>query len=153
MTNAEERLFMLDLAIVQLIAGILVTLGSTLLAISIGFGLSIPTDMQEAIFNIMAMRGNISPELQQTLIEESLTNYVLVVALVGIILIIVGVIFASGKIKKIRKQIKKERNIRDLIATDIVEMDSTTDRARQADRSPGLPEPLAVDNELLTDVE
>ena len=33
MTNPEERLFMLDLAIVQLIAGILVTLGSTLLAI------------------------------------------------------------------------------------------------------------------------
>ena len=56
MTNPEERLFMLDLAIVQLIAGILVTLGSTLLAISIGFGLTIPETMKDAILQALVMK-------------------------------------------------------------------------------------------------
>ena len=119
---------MLDLAIVQLIASILVTLGTTLLAISIGFGLSIPTEMQEAIFQLVMMRGNLSAELPQALVLQSLTNYVMILAGVGIVLAIVGVAFASAKTNKIRKQIIKERNVSRLLATDVkAQSDAVTD--------------------------
>lgn len=119
MTNVEERLFMLDLAIVQLIAGILVTLGSTLLAISIGFGLTIPATMQEVLLQMFTMNTGISPELQQELFQESLSNYVLILASVGVLLMITGVVFASVKINKIKGRIKASRVISNLISTDI----------------------------------
>jgi cytochrome c biogenesis factor len=126
MTNLEERLFMLDLAIVQLIAGILVTLGSTLFAISIGFGLTIPTAMQDAILQLLVMKTEVTPEVQQMLVQESLSNYVLVLAAVGVLLIVIGVSFASARTNKIRKQIRINCNISDLLATDIRKKESIT---------------------------
>lgn len=119
MTNVEERLFMLDLAIVQLIAGILVTLGSTLLAISIGFGLTIPATMQELLLQMFTMNTGILPEVQQELVQESLSNYVLILASVSVLLILTGVVFASAKINKIKRQIKASRVISTLISTDL----------------------------------
>lgn len=119
MTEVDERLFMLDLAIVQLISGILVTLGSTLFAISIGFGLTIPSTMQDVIFQLAVMDTEISPEVQQMLVQESLGNYVLLLASFSVVLIITGVVFASAKIKTIRRQIKERRTIQGLISTDI----------------------------------
>src|SRR5262245_38673635 len=119
MANMEEKMFMLDLAIVQLFAGIMVTLGATLLAISIGFGLTIPTAMQEAISQFLTLQTRLSPEVQQALFKESLTNYVMLLAIVGMVLIIVGVIYASIKIKKIRNQIKEQRDINSLLAGDL----------------------------------
>jgi hypothetical protein len=121
MTNAEERLFMLDLAIVQLIAGILVTLGSTLFAISIGFGLTIPNTMQEVLVQIFTMRTEISPEIQQELVQESLSNYVLILAFFSVLLIVAGVVFASAKARKLKGQIKAARTAQNLIATDLQE--------------------------------
>lgn len=119
MTNPEERLFMLDLAIVQLIAGILVTLGSTLLAISIGFGLTIPETMQDALLQTLVMKTELSPEAQQTIVQESLSNYVLILAAVSTTLIVMGVLFASAKTAKLRRQIKASRKIANLLDTDI----------------------------------
>ena len=121
MTNVEERLFMLDLAIVQLIAGILVTLGSTLFAISIGFGLTIPNTMQEVLMQVFTMKTEISPEIQQELVHESLSNYVLILALFSVLLMISGVVFASAKINRIKRQIKARRTAQKLISTDIQE--------------------------------
>jgi hypothetical protein len=135
----EERLFMLDLAIVQLIAGILVTLGSTLLAISIGFGLTIPQAVQDAILQMLIMKTQVSPEVQQMLVQESLSNYVLVLGGVSVVLIITGVLFASVKIAKIRKKIKTNRDIADLLATDIREKELITNHLH------------ANDDEVLTD--
>jgi hypothetical protein len=126
MTNVEEKLFMLDLAIVQLIAGILLTLGSTLLAISIGFGLTIPEAMQDALLQAFVMRTELSPEVQQVLVQESLSNYVFILASVSATLIVSGVLFASAKTAKIRKQIKTSRNVAKLIATDIQRMPPTS---------------------------
>lgn len=119
MTNPEERLFMLDLAIVQLIAGILVTLGSTLLAISIGFGLTIPEAMQDALLQTLVLKTELSPEAQQTIVQESLSNYVFILAATSATLIVMGVLFASAKTTKLRRQIKASRKIANLIATDI----------------------------------
>lgn len=147
MTKMEERLFMLDLAIVQLIAGILVTLGSTLFAISIGFGLTIPTAMQDAIFQ-MLMRTEVSPELQNILVQESLTNYVFVMAAIGIVLIISGILFASTKIKKLRKQILYNSDISNLLDTDIKE-DSTATEIRP-DLNESSPNQSHLENEELT---
>ena len=130
MTNAEERLFMLDLAIVQLIAGILVTLGSTLFAISIGFGLTIPNTMQEILVQIFTMNTEISPEIQQELVHESLSNYVLILAFFSILLIIAGVVFASAKARKLKGQINSARAAQNLISTDLKEGESATSNAR-----------------------
>jgi hypothetical protein len=123
MTEVDERLFMLDLAIAQLISGILVTLGSTLFAISIGFGLSIPSTVQDVIFQLAVLNTEISPEVQQTLVQQSLSNYVLLLASFSVALIIAGVVFASAKFNKIRRQIKEKRTIQDLISTDINQED------------------------------
>lgn len=119
MVDPDERLFMLDLAIVQLIAGILVTLGSTLLAVSIGFGLTIPQTIQDALLQSLIMRMDLSPEVQQTILQESLSNYVFILAAASAMLIITGVIFASAKTAKLRKQIRETRKIADLIAGDV----------------------------------
>ena len=108
MTQAEDRLFMLDLAIIQLIAGILVTLGSTLLAISIGFGLTIPSALRETLAEIAALKLDGITAIDQELLQLSLNNYVLVLALSGILLIIIGVIFASAKMNGIKKHARKE---------------------------------------------
>ena len=126
MTNPEERLFMLDLAIVQLIAGILVTLGSTLLAISIGFGLTIPETMKDAILQALVMKTELSPEVQQTIVQESLSNYVFILAAVSTTLIVMGVLFASAKTAKLRRQIKASRKIANLIDTDIKKKPATS---------------------------
>jgi hypothetical protein len=134
MTNLEERLFVLDLAIAQLIAGILVTLGSTLVAISIGFGLSIPTSMQDAIFQFLAMRTTLPPEVEQALVQESLTNYVMILAFVGVVLVIIGVLFASTKINKIRRQIREHSDISDLLTTDILKKDTMVNHLDMEDR-------------------
>lgn len=119
MTNPEERLFMLDLAIVQLISGILVTLGSTLLAISIGFGLTIPQSMRDALLETLVMRTELSAEVQQSILQQSLSNYVFVLAIVSTTLIGIGVLFASVKTAKIRKEIKASRTVARLLRTDI----------------------------------
>ena len=108
MTQAEDRLFMLDLAIIQLIAGILVTLGSTLFAISIGFGLTIPSALKDTLSEIVAMKLDGISGIDQELLQMSLNNYVLVLAISGILLIIVGVIFASAKMNAIKKNAKKK---------------------------------------------
>ena len=99
---------MLDLAIIQLIAGILVTLGSTLLAISIGFGLTIPSALRETLAEIAALKLDGITAIDQELLQMSLNNYVLVLALSGILLIIIGVIFASAKMNEIKKHARKE---------------------------------------------
>jgi hypothetical protein len=130
MTKTEERLFMLDLAIVQLIAGILVTLGATMFAISIGFGLTIPAAMQDAISQMLT-RTEVSPEVQKMIVQESMTNYVLVLAAVGILLILSGILFASIRTRKIRKQILYNNKISNLLDTDIKD-DSKEIRPNQA---------------------
>jgi ABC-type amino acid transport system permease subunit len=112
LTQAEDRLFMLDLAIIQLIAGILVTLGSTLFAISIGFGLTIPSALKETLSEIVAMKLDGISGIDQELLQMSLNNYVLVLAISGVVLIIFGVIFASAKMNAIKKNAKKREMLK-----------------------------------------
>jgi hypothetical protein len=129
MVDPDERLFMLDLAIVQLIAGILVTLGSTLLAISIGFGLTIPQTVQDAILQSLIMKMDLSSEVQQTILQESLSNYVFILATASATLIVAGVIFASAKTAKLRRQIRETRKVAELIAGDVKETPSESSKS------------------------
>lgn len=100
---------MLDLAVIQLIAGILVTLGSTLLAISIGFGLTIPTTLRQTLGEIALLKLDGIAVIEQELLQTSISNYVLLLAVSGILLIIVGVVYASAKMNIMKRRIRKER--------------------------------------------
>lgn len=136
MTGLEERLFMLDLAIVQLIAGILVTLGSTLLAICIGFGLTIPEAMQDALLHMLIMKTELSPEVQQSIVRESLSNYVFILSAVSALLIVIGVLFASTRTAKLRRQIKAAHSIANLLATDIRKEEAAAIQTDQVESEP-----------------
>lgn len=112
---------MLDLAIIQLIAGIPVTIASTLLAISIGFGLTIPEAMRDALLQTLVMKTELYLEAQQTIVQESLSSYVFILAATSAMLIVMGVLFASIRTAELRRQIKASRKIANLIFTDIQE--------------------------------
>jgi hypothetical protein len=72
------------------------------------------------------MRTQVSPELPQVLVQESLTNYVLILAALGLSLIVAGIAFASLKTNKMRKQIRSYNDISELLKTDIVSNDPGT---------------------------
>jgi hypothetical protein len=68
---------------------------------------------------VFTMKTEISPEIQQVLFHESLSNYVLILASFSVLLIVTGVVFASVKANKIRRQIVSKRTIQNLISTDL----------------------------------
>ncbi len=103
MTVGEEKLLQIDIAIVQLITSILVTLGSTLFAISVGFELALPPAVKQVIGQMVIMSV---PEIPYDLVHESLSNYILLLAASGVVLVISGISYGSAKIAKIKKKIR-----------------------------------------------
>lgn len=101
----ENRLFMIDLAIIQLVTGILVTLGATLLAISIGFELTLPPSVKQAIAQAVLEKVPNIPEIQTQLPAEPFTNYLLGLACIGAILILAGILYGSSKLGQMRKKV------------------------------------------------
>jgi hypothetical protein len=97
---------MIDLAIVQVVTGVLVTLGSTLLAISIGFELTLPPSVKEAIAQAVLERVPNIPEIQTQLPAEPFTNYLLGLACIGAILVLAGVLYSSSKLGQMRQKIE-----------------------------------------------
>ncbi|HKX82329.1 MAG TPA: hypothetical protein VJL54_08745 [Nitrososphaera sp.] len=108
MTKSEDRLFMLDLAVIQLIAGILVTLGSTLFAISIGFGLSIPPTVKEMLGELIAMKLDGISAVEQELFQSSINTYLLLLATIGVGFIIAGVLFAAARMNSMKRQLRND---------------------------------------------
>ena len=100
MTVGEERLWQIDVAVVQLVTSILVTLGSTLFAISIGFELALPPAVKQVIGQMVVMNV---PEIPYELVHESLTNYILLLAASGVILVMAGISYGSARISRIKK--------------------------------------------------
>jgi hypothetical protein len=96
---------MIDLAIIQLVTGILVTLGATLLAISIGFELTLPPSVKQAIAQAVLEKVPNIPEIQTQLPAEPFTNYLLGLACIGAILILAGTLYGSSKLGQMRKRI------------------------------------------------
>jgi hypothetical protein len=102
----EDRFLQIDLAIVQLITSVLVTLGSALFAISIGFELTLPPAVKQAVGQLMIMNVPNIEAVQYELVQESLGNYVLLLAAVGLAFIGVGIAYGSAKISKIKKKMR-----------------------------------------------
>lgn len=99
---------MIDLAIIQLIAGILVTLGSTLFAISIGFGLTIPPTVKEMLGELIAMKLDGIGEVEQELLRSSVDTYLLLLATTGIAFIIAGVLFAAARMNSMKGHLRND---------------------------------------------
>ncbi|HXV46428.1 MAG TPA: hypothetical protein VD736_07140 [Nitrososphaera sp.] len=117
-SSEKERILQIDMAMVQLVTTILVTLGSTLVAISIGFGLTMPSVVTQAVNKIAetdvtnipnSIPSQTLPQDAQAmtvqLLQESLNNYVLVLAVIGFILIAIGILYSSAKITKMKKSL------------------------------------------------
>ena len=118
---------MLDLAIIQLIAGILVTLGSTLFAISIGFGLSIPPTVKEMIGEVIAMKLDGISAVEQELFQSSINTYLLLLATIGVALIMAGVLFAAAKMNSMKRQLRSDSYQQ--VAADLTESRSEASEA------------------------
>lgn len=82
----KGTLLQLDLAIVQIITTVLVTLGSTLFAISIGLELTLPPEVKEMIRQVMAQN------VQYDVVGQAIDSYIMLLAGIGAILIIAGII-------------------------------------------------------------
>lgn len=63
-----------------------------MLAISIGFGLTIPQTAQDALLQSLIMKMGLSPEeVQHTILQESLSNYVFILSAASAMLIVTRV--------------------------------------------------------------
>ncbi len=115
---------MIDLAIVQVVTGVLVTLGSTLLAISIGFELTLPPSVKQAISQAVLEKVPNIPEIQTQLPAEPFTNYLLGLACIGAILTLGGVLYGSSKLGQMRRKIEADDDGRSTSATQTSESDA-----------------------------
>ena len=114
----HDNILQIDMAMVQLLTTILVTLGSTLVAISIGFGLTLPSILTQVVNQVAETdvrslpqsipSGAITQEAQVLtvqLFQESINNYVFLLAAFGLFLIVIGIMYSSAKINKMKKEI------------------------------------------------
>jgi hypothetical protein len=100
----------LDLAAAQIITSILVTLGATLFALSIGIQLTIPPVVRDAIDQVLVDRIVVS-EIQYDIVQQALDNYIVLMTAVGAMLVVAGIAYGSAKIRRIRKKVRAARNI------------------------------------------
>lgn len=117
-SSQKERVLQIEMAMVQLVTTILVTLGSTLIAISIGFGLTLPSVVSQTVNRLAETDVTNLPSSIPTqtlshdaqamtiqLLQESINNYVLILAAIGFVLITVGILYSSAKISRLKKNL------------------------------------------------
>ena len=121
---AEDKLFMIDLAIIQVVTGVFVTLGATLLAISIGFELTLPPTVKQAIAQAVLEKVPNITEIQTPLPAEPLTNYLLGLACIGAIFILAGALYGASRISQMRKKIGADNENQPAVATPSSESDA-----------------------------
>ena len=105
MGSSEDLSLQLDLAAAQIVTSVLVTLGATLFALSIGIQLTIPQAVKDAL-NQVVIDQAIIPNIQPDMLQQALDNYVILMTSVGAILIVIGLIYGSAKIRSIRKKVR-----------------------------------------------
>jgi hypothetical protein len=84
---------------------VLVTLGATLFALSIGIQLTIPQAVKDAL-NQVVVEQVIIPNIQPDLLQQALDNYVILMTSVGAVLIMIGLAYGSAKIRSMRKKVR-----------------------------------------------
>lgn len=106
----NEWSLQLDLAAAQIVTSVLVTLGATLFAISIGIQLTIPPVVRDVIDRVVVDQIVLS-DLQYDIVQQALDNYIIVLAGVGAILILAGIAYGSAKIGGLRKKINSALDV------------------------------------------
>jgi hypothetical protein len=105
LASSEDLSLQLDLAAAQIVTSVLVTLGATLFALSIGIQLTIPQAVKDAL-NQVVVEQAIIPNIQPDLLQQALDNYVILMTSVGAILITIGLLYGSAKIRSMRKKVR-----------------------------------------------
>ena len=95
MTETDKSL-QIDLAIVQIVTTILITIGATVFALGVGFGIAVPPLLEDIIVN------DVPASLQEEIIS-ALNDYGIVLTLIGVVMIITGIIYGLAGISKIKK--------------------------------------------------
>ena len=105
--SADENLSMqLDLAAAQIVTSVLVTLGATLFAISVGIQLALPPIVSDLIDQVVIDPVAV-PDIQYDVVQRALDNYVALLTTTGALLVVVGIVYGSVKIGRIRRKIAK----------------------------------------------
>lgn len=104
MTVDENLSLQLDLASAQIVTTVLVTLGATLFAISVGIQLTLPPLVNNLIDQVVTDRVVVS-EIQYDIVQRALDNYIVLLTTTGALLVVIGIIYGSVKIGKIRRKI------------------------------------------------
>jgi hypothetical protein len=109
----NEWSLQLDLAAAQIVTSVLVTLGATLFALSIGIQLTIPPVVRDVIDQVVVDQIVLS-EVQYDIVQQALDNYIILMAAVGAILILAGIAYGSAKIGKLRRKIKSAMDVENI---------------------------------------
>lgn len=71
--------------------------------ISIGFELTLPPAVKQVIGQMVVTNV---PEIPYELVQESLSSYIRLLAISGVILVTTGILYGSAKINKIKKKVR-----------------------------------------------
>lgn len=105
--DADENLSLqLDLAATQIVTTILVTLGATLFAISVGIQLTLPPIVNDLVNQVVTDRVTV-PEIQYDILQKALENYIVLLTSTGALLVLIGIIYGSAKIGRVRSKIAR----------------------------------------------
>lgn len=104
LNDNDDKQLQISLAKVQIVTTVLLTMGSTLFAVGIGFGVTIPPTLQQIIND--GVERNIEFEILDILSTYAF-NYSLILVLVGIALIVAGIANSSAGLRKITKRFLK----------------------------------------------
>jgi ABC-type amino acid transport system permease subunit len=108
----ENLSLQLDLAATQIVTTILVTLGATLFAISVGIQLTLPPIVNDLVNQVVTERVAV-PEIQYDILQRALDNYIVLMTTTGALLVLIGIIYGSMKIGRVRSKIAKAtKNVR-----------------------------------------
>jgi ABC-type amino acid transport system permease subunit len=113
--DADENLSLqLDLASTQIVTTTLVTLGATLFAISVGIQLTLPPIVNDLVNQVVTDRVTV-PEIQYDILQKALDNYIVLLTSTGALLVLVGIIYGSAKIGRVRSKIvRAAKNVKSI---------------------------------------
>ncbi|WP_415281138.1 hypothetical protein [Candidatus Nitrososphaera sp. FF02] len=104
MTSSSDIHLEIQLAKIQIAVTVLVSIGSTLFAVGVGFGVTIPPTLQQLVGE--GVESGINFDALLALSDYAL-NYAIILVGVGLALIIAGVASGASSLGKIKKALSK----------------------------------------------
>jgi ABC-type amino acid transport system permease subunit len=105
----ENLSLQLDLASTQIVTSVLVTLGATLFAISVGIQLALPPIVSDLVSQAL-IDPTVVPDIQYDVVQKALDNYVALLTTTGALLVFFGIVYGSVKIGGIRRKAARVAN-------------------------------------------